>query len=1198
MALVVSDRVKETTTSTGTGTLNLGGAANAFETFVAGVGDGNTTYYAIIDTVNGDFEVGLGTVTDATPDTLSRDTVLESSNSDNKVNFSAGTKTVICTQPADKAVYLDSSGNLVVNGSAVNYLDKSGGTMTGALTLSGAPTNANHAVTKTYVDDLIAAGIHYHTPVRVESPDSEGNLNATYDNGTSGVGATLTNAGTQAALVIDGVTLVVNDRVLIYNQTDATENGIYTVTNVGSASTNWVLTRATDADSYGVDNDSLSEGTSVFVLEGDDGSGEVYGCTTTGTITFGTTNIEFAQIGRSAVISGGTGITVSDNTVSVTDNSIGATQLNVSGDGDTTKFLRSDGDGSFSWVVPTDTNTVPNNATICICTAGCLTGGGTFTVDQSAGSTVTVCHVDTSTLSGNCGGNNNGVVIEDITVDGYGHVTAIGTRDLDGRFDCYSSWTISDGTNSEAINSGNTLTVCGSGASSVAYDTATNTLTVSSTDTNTDTNTTYGLTAEQTGGTNANPNLVLDGSSGTDSCVQIVGSGATTVTRNCDGKITISSTDTNTDTNTTYSLCAAQTGGNNTNPNLFLDGSAGTDSCLQLAGSGATTVTRNCDGKITISSTDTNTNTTYTAGCGLTLNGTEFDANVSATQQTTGANAVTSTASRTYAVQVDGSDNLVVNVPWSDTDTDTTYTAGTNLCLNGTQFNVCGTVPTATSASCATGAVFNATCVDATNVYASAVLETALIQSNDYSCNVCDITIQPGRSLYVAPNAGASIFCCVNGATNVVCLDCGVNLCVGGGQYSQTSSAKIHGPVCSQGFVAHQFHDLAGCNNYVHLCASESYSIDNWFLEGVGNGIISTCSANGIRFQIGHGALFQPYMYDMSCTCHDFYVCSTGVGNGIKAKICNTGLCVDGCVRATNAICGGNNSRLGIFQFDNCHIGFSTTSAVCMSYFGNLCAQSSYGRFVIPANTGGGTGGLTLCSGTNLCMNNYALPTSDGTAGQVICTNGSGTLGFTTPSSGQSVCVVSGCYTCVNSVSLVLLEGWKEIDFVVQADCFSASPLVDFSGYNEPIFQSTSLLYNNTCYLPFCYSAINTYTTTSNAQRCYSTSDLSPDMYFDSSGLLRYRFWKVPVGSSPTCYRILMEASYNSGDHTSNTSSDCRDMVFLQGSSTIAVNESLNCCWSFCVGAGSRLVYVGAPTYYCNVTYYNHNVEYALKTIV
>ena len=156
--------------------------------------------------------------------------------------------------------------------------------------------------------------MHYHDPVRVEK---EGNLVVTYDNGTAGVGATLTNADTQAALVIDGVTLSVADRVLIYEQTDATQNGIYTVTDTGSVSTNWVLTRATDADTYAPsDPDSLGQGDAFFVQEGTLGAGETYVMNTEGTITFGTTNITFAQVSFAQVYTGGTGINITGSVIS------------------------------------------------------------------------------------------------------------------------------------------------------------------------------------------------------------------------------------------------------------------------------------------------------------------------------------------------------------------------------------------------------------------------------------------------------------------------------------------------------------------------------------------------------------------------------------------------------------------------------------------------------------------------------------------------------------------------------------------------------------------------------------------------------------------------------------------------------------------------------------------------------------------
>ena len=114
MALVIDDRVKETSTTTGTGTLNLSGAVSGFQTFVAGIGNGNTTYYAIVNRDESEWETGVGTVTDASTDTLARTTVIASSNSDSAVDFSAGTKDVFTTLPASKAVYEDASSDVTL----------------------------------------------------------------------------------------------------------------------------------------------------------------------------------------------------------------------------------------------------------------------------------------------------------------------------------------------------------------------------------------------------------------------------------------------------------------------------------------------------------------------------------------------------------------------------------------------------------------------------------------------------------------------------------------------------------------------------------------------------------------------------------------------------------------------------------------------------------------------------------------------------------------------------------------------------------------------------------------------------------------------------------------------------------------------------------------------------------------------------
>jgi hypothetical protein len=190
------------------------------------------------------------------------------------------------------------------------------------------PVSALQLATKQYVDTLAASGIHYHDPVYVESPNTAGNLNATYNQpggAGDGVGATLTNAGTQAALTIDGVLTTVGMRVLIYNQTNAAQNGVYTVTTVGSGSTNWVLTRATDADTYSpFSPDALGQGDAFFVQAGATGAGETYICNTVGTIVFGVTNITFAQISSAQVYSAGTGLTLTGTVFSITNTAVSA----------------------------------------------------------------------------------------------------------------------------------------------------------------------------------------------------------------------------------------------------------------------------------------------------------------------------------------------------------------------------------------------------------------------------------------------------------------------------------------------------------------------------------------------------------------------------------------------------------------------------------------------------------------------------------------------------------------------------------------------------------------------------------------------------------------------------------------------------------------------------------------------------------
>ena len=152
MALVLADRVKETSTTTGTGTYTLAGAVTGFESF-ASIGNGNTTYYAC--TLGADFEVGIGTYT-ASGTTLARTTILQSSNSDNAVNWGAGTKTLFCTQPAEKAVFRDASGHIIA-------LDGRNLTNVDAATLdsidSGSFLRSDAADTKTSGDLTFSTGV-------------------------------------------------------------------------------------------------------------------------------------------------------------------------------------------------------------------------------------------------------------------------------------------------------------------------------------------------------------------------------------------------------------------------------------------------------------------------------------------------------------------------------------------------------------------------------------------------------------------------------------------------------------------------------------------------------------------------------------------------------------------------------------------------------------------------------------------------------------------------------------------------------------------------------------------------------------------------------------------------------------------------------------------------------------------------------
>lgn len=195
MALIVNDRVKETTTTTGTGAITFAGAVSGFETFAAGIGNSNTTYYAISHRSANEFEVGLGTLA-ADSSTIARTTVISSSNSDSAVDFSAGTKDIFCTLPASKAVIEDASNNVSIGNNltigallkmptnTANKILVADGTSFEEVDMSGDATIASGGAL-TLANSGVSAASYTNTSLTV---DAKGRITSA-SSGTAGVGA-------------------------------------------------------------------------------------------------------------------------------------------------------------------------------------------------------------------------------------------------------------------------------------------------------------------------------------------------------------------------------------------------------------------------------------------------------------------------------------------------------------------------------------------------------------------------------------------------------------------------------------------------------------------------------------------------------------------------------------------------------------------------------------------------------------------------------------------------------------------------------------------------------------------------------------------------------------------------------------------------------------------------------------------------
>ena len=296
MALVVNDRVKETSTTTGTGTFDLAGAASGFQTFVAGVGDTNTTYYAIFNQGTTEWEVGLGTVTDAATDTLARTTVISSSNSGSAVDFASGTKDVFCTLPASKAVFgkqegTDFTGSLLVGHSTTGTLSTAQyNTGVGLASLDALTSGDNNTIIGYNAGTAITTGLsnvsvgtlalesdvsgHYNTAVGKEAlTDSTSHRN--------------TGIGHRALFVCaDGT----DNTSVGYNSSFAVSSGGFNIAlgfqagdNITTGSGNVVIGKADVSSATGDDQLSISDGEdgSVVWMTGDSSGNVVHAGTAT-----------------------------------------------------------------------------------------------------------------------------------------------------------------------------------------------------------------------------------------------------------------------------------------------------------------------------------------------------------------------------------------------------------------------------------------------------------------------------------------------------------------------------------------------------------------------------------------------------------------------------------------------------------------------------------------------------------------------------------------------------------------------------------------------------------------------------------------------------------------------------------------------------------------------------------------------------
>ena len=361
MALVLKDRVKETTTTSGTGTVTLAGAAAGFQSFSV-IGNGNTTYYAIADPITGDWEVGLGTYSTTGP-TLTRTTVLESSNSGSLVNFAANTKDVFCTYPAERSMYVD--GSSIVPGTSASLPVVYGGTgqttytngqlligNTTGNTLTKATLTAGTGISVTNgAGSITIAATNNGTVTSVSGTGSYGGLSLS---GTVTSSGSLTFGGTPTGtwpIDISGNAATATSATSATTATNATNVTLTTSSTASAFKVPFANTTVSTTGNYGLLQDSLAEFTynpSTNTLTAGTFSGALSGNATTAT------TLQTARTINGVSFNGSANITVTANTTNTLTRGSYLTGSNFNGSAATTWAVDATTTATASKVVARD----------------------------------------------------------------------------------------------------------------------------------------------------------------------------------------------------------------------------------------------------------------------------------------------------------------------------------------------------------------------------------------------------------------------------------------------------------------------------------------------------------------------------------------------------------------------------------------------------------------------------------------------------------------------------------------------------------------------------------------------------------------------------------------------------------------------------------------------------------------------------